>query len=317
EMDVMAGEKFFRVFCGTGVDGVLSIDELAQGFGQLFVNDFKNTPLTLEEFKIMIVKPVHALMLAGKWGDVTYDQYKTFMDLRIALREHIKESAGTMTQNQQRKDLQAELEGHEIGNIKSPPMLSFWEQFFVLLHRLYMIWMKDPKGVRAQLGQGIAIPLVLVLVYWDQDRTQSNYDNMVSCAFLTLMFSGLMAMNVTVLAFPLERVVVTREYSNGCYDMLPFFMSKALFLCLSKDDAVAAEAGWLDDAVAAEAGWLDDAVAAEAGWLDDAVAAEAGWLDGAVAAVAGWLDDAVAAEAGWLDDGWCQWTACCTASVKN
>lgn len=49
-----------------------------------------------------------------------------------------------------------------------------------------------------------------------------------------LMFSGMLPITQTVIAFPLEKAIIMREYTNGCYDALPFYISKCIFLSISR-----------------------------------------------------------------------------------
>ncbi|KAK3234967.1 hypothetical protein CYMTET_54807 [Cymbomonas tetramitiformis] len=70
EIDGLCSERFFYSV-DTDRDGELSVDELAEVFGQLFLFDFiRFMPhVGQERFKQVVVKPMHALLLAAAPGD--------------------------------------------------------------------------------------------------------------------------------------------------------------------------------------------------------------------------------------------------------
>ncbi|KAK3274705.1 hypothetical protein CYMTET_17123, partial [Cymbomonas tetramitiformis] len=245
EMERMCSERFFDSL-DRDVDGIISFDELAENFENLFVIGLQTRNLVSdqgmqqkERFKQVVVKPMHTLILAAAPGDqVTYTHYKNFMEMRIALREHIKESAGTATQN--RMLLAEKNHGEQFDRAaldyrnRISSKADAIQSFRILFKRNFHVFRADPKGFKTMVIQIISLTSMYSLLFRDQDRTQDNYTNVVNCIFILCIFLLMIPMNLTVVAFPSEKPIILREVTNGSYDALPFFVAKTIFLCITK-----------------------------------------------------------------------------------
>eukprot|EP00854_Cymbomonas_tetramitiformis_P003774 gene3774-4722_t len=188
EIDGLCSERFFYSV-DTDRDGELSVDELAEVFGQLFLFDFiRFMPhVGQERFKQVVVKPMHALLLAAAPGDqVTYRHYKNFMEMRIALREHVKESAGTSSKNlvdgyANAEDLQR--------MTAEPTTLDFMAQLDVLTRRAFYAWSRDQQMVKSVITLAIGLPFIISILYINTEVSQKKFQDVVSLCFLTLVTS--------------------------------------------------------------------------------------------------------------------------------
>ncbi|KAK3265202.1 hypothetical protein CYMTET_26095 [Cymbomonas tetramitiformis] len=236
EIDELCSERFFYS-ADTDRDGELSVDELAEVIGQLFLVDFiRFVPQVGQaRFKQMVVKPMHTLLLAAAPGDqVTYRHYKNFMEMRIALREHVKESAGTSSKNLVDGYANAE----DLQRMTAEPMtLGFLAQLDILCRRGFYAWSRDSQMVKSVITLAIALPFIISILYINAEISQEKFQDVASLCFISLITSMSSPLSSTVLAFPAERAIVMREYTNGCYDILPFYISKIILLittrCLS------------------------------------------------------------------------------------
>jgi ABC-type multidrug transport system ATPase subunit/ABC-type multidrug transport system permease subunit len=101
-------------------------------------------------------------------------------------------------------------------------------QFMVLLRRcMWMTW-KDPRQFRARLILCTIVGLFGGLVYYNTSKSQFDVQNRLSIIFQSIFFNGTNMLMNTVVLFPLERAVITREFRNGAYRMIAYYIARVI-----------------------------------------------------------------------------------------
>ena len=111
---------------------------------------------------------------------------------------------------------------------------SGFTQWRLLLRREFLMLTHDRQQLSSMAGMTVIIPLFLGGMYWQIDLTQSNFTNLVAALFLSCLFAGILPLNMTMLTFPNEQIIVKREHHNGCYGTAAYYASKATFLSLTR-----------------------------------------------------------------------------------
>ncbi len=107
-------------------------------------------------------------------------------------------------------------------------------QFNLLIRREFVMFLSDKQNLQTAFAGAIVIPLFLGGMYWRIEQRQQNFTNLVAALFLTCLFSGVLPLNTTMMTFPSEQVNVRREYGNGCYHALAYYLSKVTFLSITR-----------------------------------------------------------------------------------
>eukprot|EP00009_Paramoeba_aestuarina_P000145 CAMPEP_0201509294 /NCGR_PEP_ID=MMETSP0161_2-20130828/2392_1 /ASSEMBLY_ACC=CAM_ASM_000251 /TAXON_ID=180227 /ORGANISM="Neoparamoeba aestuarina, Strain SoJaBio B1-5/56/2" /LENGTH=725 /DNA_ID=CAMNT_0047904205 /DNA_START=40 /DNA_END=2214 /DNA_ORIENTATION=- len=105
---------------------------------------------------------------------------------------------------------------------------SFWEQFMVLLERTLWMTFKDRQQFRSRLILCTCVSIFTGLTYFQMAKTQNTIQNRQSIVFSSILFNGMNMLTNTVILFPMERAVITREFQNGTYRMIAYYLSRII-----------------------------------------------------------------------------------------
>ena len=103
---------------------------------------------------------------------------------------------------------------------------SFFNQLRVLASRTTYNSFKDAGQFQVRFGATIFVGLLLGCIYFDVGSKQSSATDTQALLFCTTFFSVMDSLLTTLVAFPIEKACITREYKNGYYRVLSYTMSK-------------------------------------------------------------------------------------------
>jgi len=103
----------------------------------------------------------------------------------------------------------------------------FW-QFYVLFTRAAYMTITDKKQLRSRVILSLIVGVFYGLVYFQLADDQQEAQDRVSVIFSCLLFSSMNLLMQTVLLFPVERAVITREFSNGTYYVGAYYLSRII-----------------------------------------------------------------------------------------
>ena len=175
-----------------------------------------------------------AALTAAQW-----DSYERFLDADgdgSVSAEDVQAALRACTGLRGVLDAAAEVAAEQVPDVQGVKAFpnSKLMQFQLLLRREFRMYFSDSTQLATAIGSIIVIPLFLGGMYWRIDQTQQNYANLVAALFLTVLFSGMLPLNTTMLAFPSEQTIVQREFANASYHALPYYLSKILFLTTTR-----------------------------------------------------------------------------------
>mmetsp|Transcript_29857 Transcript_29857/g.83425 ORF Transcript_29857/g.83425 Transcript_29857/m.83425 type:complete len:743 (+) Transcript_29857:45-2273(+) len=124
------------------------------------------------------------------------------------------------------QSIQQSYESDQFDDLQYPT--SFFEQFLVLLERNMWMTFKDRQQFRARLILCICVSLFQGLTYFQFEPTQDTVQNRQSIIFSSILFNGMNMLMNTVVLFPMERAVITREFQNGTYRMLAYYLARVI-----------------------------------------------------------------------------------------
>jgi ABC-type multidrug transport system ATPase subunit len=101
---------------------------------------------------------------------------------------------------------------------------SFFTVFSLLFHRSYLNMIRQPLIASNRISQGVFFALILAAFYAPIGDNQNSIQNRIGCLYelTALMYIGMLS---CIAIFPAERNVFLREYLDGNYSLLPFFLS--------------------------------------------------------------------------------------------
>ena len=135
-----------------------------------------------------------------------------------------------------RSDEQPPVDADGAARIKEarPYATSGLTQWRLLLKREFLMLAHDRRQLTTMAAMSVIIPLFLGGMYFRIHLTQANFTNLVAALFLSCLFAGVLPLNMTMMSFPSEQVIIKREYHNGCFSSAAYYASKALFLSLTR-----------------------------------------------------------------------------------
>jgi hypothetical protein len=104
-------------------------------------------------------------------------------------------------------------------------------QFFVLLHRTFLVKTRDPVATMTQLFTATTCGLIFGAVYWQVYENDGTMIEQVLDAQMALSFSIVMIAFLpfdVLLTFPKERRMYLREHFGGLYSTSAFFFARVL-----------------------------------------------------------------------------------------
>jgi ABC-type multidrug transport system ATPase subunit len=109
----------------------------------------------------------------------------------------------------------------ELSSLKSP---DFLESFSLLLHRSFINMLRQPIVASSRVSQGLFFALILCAFYAPVGDNQNSIQCRIGLLYelTALSFIGMLS---CIAIFPPERNVFFREYADGSYGLLPFFLS--------------------------------------------------------------------------------------------
>lgn len=87
---------------------------------------------------------------------------------------------------------------------------------------------RNPISARIRFLQTIIISILVPLIFWDLDFGESGVYGKVGCIFFITSNQLISAMYSVCMLFIVERPVFLREYANGSYSVLSYYLSKSL-----------------------------------------------------------------------------------------
>eukprot|EP01136_Pigoraptor_vietnamica_P030875 Opistho-1_new@90685 len=117
-----------------------------------------------------------------------------------------------------------------IGDYDYPNTLA--HQTWTLTKRATWMTIKDAGQFNVRLGSSIVIGLLIGLTYLQQDSDQGSYQDRIAVMFMSVFFLMMNSLMSTVVFFPLERAVMFREYGNGSYRFVAYFISRVFVICV-------------------------------------------------------------------------------------
>lgn len=109
---------------------------------------------------------------------------------------------------------------------RTPKYNTSWlTQYFVLTHRA----MKNSRSAiftPLNLIKSLALGVVSGLLYFQLDYTEENINDIRSYYFFTMTFWVFDSMFSALMAFPVERAIITQERAASSYNLSAYFMAK-------------------------------------------------------------------------------------------
>ena len=106
--------------------------------------------------------------------------------------------------------------------------VTWLKQFWVLLHRTFLVKLRDPICLMTQISSAVLMGLIFGVLYWDSyDKSTNSFailDTQMCIVMVTLMEVWL-PYDVT-LTFPMERRIFLRERRAGLYPTSAFYMAR-------------------------------------------------------------------------------------------
>jgi ABC-type multidrug transport system ATPase subunit len=137
------------------------------------------------------------------------------------------ESVGVSASASSRASVLVSFDPHDPRAIIIPSSLSkpsFFTVFSLLFNRSYLNMIRQPLIASNRVSQGVFFALILAAFYAPVGDNQNSIQNRIGCLYelTALMYIGMLS---CIAIFPAERNVFLREYLDGNYSLLPFFLS--------------------------------------------------------------------------------------------
>jgi len=107
-----------------------------------------------------------------------------------------------------------------------PERPPFYVQFWELTKRNWVATIRNPITFKARLGQYIFMALLTGCVYYQLDFSQAGIHNREGALFFLVIGQVMTPLNAILLTFPLERLLLAREQSNGMYGVTSYYLGK-------------------------------------------------------------------------------------------
>ncbi|KAG8177828.1 hypothetical protein JTE90_021160 [Oedothorax gibbosus] len=105
---------------------------------------------------------------------------------------------------------------------------SSWNQFKVLTYRSLVCTLREPMAFQLRLFAHLVVGLLLGMLYYGIGNDASKIFNNSGFLFFSLLFLIFTAMMPTVLTFPMEKTIFSREYTNSWYSTKIYYLAKTI-----------------------------------------------------------------------------------------
>jgi len=103
---------------------------------------------------------------------------------------------------------------------------SLARQSVVLFRRTFRTTFKDEAQFRMRFSTTVFVAVMVGLIYLQTGLEQRSAQDRQAALFMVVFFSLMDACLSTIAAFPLERSCLIREYKNGYFKLVAFFLAK-------------------------------------------------------------------------------------------
>jgi len=109
---------------------------------------------------------------------------------------------------------------------------SFTSQFWTLWRRTWLVSLRDKAQFQGRIFSAVFIAVLIGLIYFQQPLEQHRAQDREAVLFLCMMVHIMLSLQQTIIAMPLEREFMTREYGNGTYRLLPWYLARTMTSCI-------------------------------------------------------------------------------------
>ena len=120
------------------------------------------------------------------------------------------------------------------GYIETKLKAKFWDQLSENFRRSLIEGLRNPRITRARFAVCIIISFILGFIYFGTDNDIASVrTNKSGLFFMCVLSFTASSMNFSALRIALEINIIKREYQNGLYTILPYFISVVLLELLA------------------------------------------------------------------------------------
>lgn len=109
---------------------------------------------------------------------------------------------------------------------------SFMSQFWTLWKRTWLVSLRDKGQTQGRVFQSVFIGILVGLIYFQQPHEQQRAQDRMAVLFLCVLVNIMLSLQQTIIAMPLERQFMMREYGNGTYRLMTWYLSRTMVTCI-------------------------------------------------------------------------------------
>ena len=110
--------------------------------------------------------------------------------------------------------------------LQEPERPPFWVQLWELTKRSWITYVRNPISLKARVMQYVIQALLIGFVYFHLSYTPTGARDREGALFFVVVSQIMSSLNSVLLTFPLERILLVREQSNGMYSVTSYFLGK-------------------------------------------------------------------------------------------